>query len=184
MPRMGERHIASLAAGSLVLEPVKKAHAAELLEPLSEPFLYEFVPDEPPADLSALQQRFSRLERGLSPDGDEDCLCWVIRKDGTAAGLIQATLNTMGQAFIGYDVFRPYRRQGVAKLAVMAVLRHLGRQTGAKEALAYVDTRNQASIAVLRSLGFRQRRMIPGADLIRGQPSDEYEFTTALPVIF
>jgi RimJ/RimL family protein N-acetyltransferase len=171
-------------AGNLLLEPVKKALAAELLEPLREPSLYEFVIDEPPDTLTSLEQRFWRLERELSPDSEDTCYGWIIRKDGSPAGLLQAACNDDRQAFIGYEVFAPYRRQGVAKAAVSAVLGFLARKTDTLQVLAYVDTRNQASIRVLLSIGFSQRRLIPGAAWFRGSVSDEWEFERVLPARF
>jgi RimJ/RimL family protein N-acetyltransferase len=179
--RKGERHIEPLAAGSLILEPVKKALAAELLEPLREPSLYDFVVDLPPESVGELEKRFGRLERELSPECDDTCYGWIIRRDGTPAGLLQATCNNDRQAFIGYEVFRPFRRQGVAKAAVNAVIGFLARATDTQQVIAYVDTRNEASIGLLLSLGFSQLRLIQGADWFKGSVSDELEFGRDLP---
>jgi len=182
--RKGERHIEPLEAGSLVLDPVKKALAAELLDPLREPSLYDFVVDLPPESVGELEQRFERLERELSPECDDTCYGWIIRRDGTPAGLLQATCNDDRQAFIGYEVFAPFRRQGVAKAAVSAVLGFLGRATATQQVIAYVDTRNEASINLLLSLGFSRRRLIKGADWFKGCVSDEFEFERYLPPRF
>lgn len=181
MLRKGERHIEPLEAGILVLQPVKRALAAELLEPLREPSLYDFVVDLPPASLDEVEQRFDRLERELSPECDDTCYGWIIRKDGTPAGLLQATCNSNRQAFIGYEVFSPFRRQGVAKVAVGAVLGFLAGATDTQQVIAYVDTRNDASIALLLSLGFSRLRLIQGADWFKGSVSDELEFGLDLP---
>jgi len=182
--RKGQRHIEPLEAGSLILEPVKKAHAAELLEPLREPSLYDFVVDLPPECLAELEQRFERLERELSPECDDTCYGWIIRRDGTPAGLLQATCNDDRQAFIGYEVFKPFRRQGVAKAAVGAVLGFLRRATDTQHVIAYVDTRNEPSINLLLSAGFSRRRLIKGADWFKGSVSDELEFERHLPSRF
>jgi len=180
----GQRHIEPLEAGSLVLDPVKKALAAELLEPLREPSLYDFVVDLPPASVGELEQRFERLERELSPECDDTCYGWIIRRDGTPAGLLQATCNNDRQAFIGYEVFKPFRRQGVAKASVGAVLRFLARATATQQVIAYVDTRNEASIGLLLSLGFSKLRLIQGADWFKGSVSDELEFGRDLSARF
>jgi len=180
VPRKGDQHIEPLAAGSLILEPVKKALAAELLEPLREPSLYDFVVDLPPESVAEVELRFERLERELSPECDDTCYAWIIRRDGTPAGLLQATCNSEHQAFVGYEVFRPFRRQGVARAAVVAVLGFLARATGTQQVIAYVDTRNEASIGLLLSLGFSQRRLIKGADWFKGSVSDELEFELGL----
>jgi RimJ/RimL family protein N-acetyltransferase len=134
------------------------------------------VVDLPPESVGELEQRFERLERELSPECDDTCYGWIIRRDGTPAGLLQATCNNGRQAFIGYEVFAPFRRQGVAKAAVSAVLGFLGRATATQQVIAYVDTRNEASINLLLSLGFSRRRLIKGADWFKGSVSDEFEF--------
>lgn len=184
MPHPGERRIEPLTAGTLVLEPVTRAHAAELLAPLREPSLYEFAPEEPPANLAALEQRFSRLEIGLSPDSSDTCFCWVIRQNGAAAGLVQATCNGNGQAFVAYETFSAHRRQGVAGTAVAAVLAFLARATATTQVLAYVDTANVASIRLLASLGFTKCRLIPGASYVRGEIRAEFEFEHRLNIDF
>jgi RimJ/RimL family protein N-acetyltransferase len=63
------------------------------------------------------------------------------------------------------------------------MLSHLSRLHLADLALAYVDTRNAASIAVLARLGFSRVRTIEGADYFKNAVSDEYEYvrTMSLP---
>jgi ribosomal-protein-alanine N-acetyltransferase len=173
-----------LSAGNLVLEPVTRAHAAELLEPLREPSLYEFVDDEPPQDEAALEQRLASLEAQQPVDGDGIVFAWVLRTGTRACGLLQATCNDAGQAFIGYEVFEAFRRQGLARAAVATVLEFLECNSRTSQVLAYVDTRNEASIRMLQSLGFSNRRRIDGAAWFACHVSDEFEFELLFPARF
>ena len=61
----------------------------------------------------------------------------------------------IGRAEIGYTVFEKFRGQGYAKEAAGALVRWAFRQ-GEKEVYATVSPDNVASLAVVRSLGFRQ----------------------------
>jgi RimJ/RimL family protein N-acetyltransferase len=61
----------------------------------------------------------------------------------------------IGRAEIGYTVFEKFRGQGYAKEAAGALVRWAFRR-GEKEVYATVSPDNAASLAVVRSLGFRQ----------------------------
>lgn len=176
--------IGRLETPLLALEPLQASHAAELFEALQDPTLYQFIPQNPPASAASLAERYAGLEQRFSPDRKELWLNWVLRKEGAAAGLVQATCNAQSQAFVAYEIFVRHRRQGLARHAVTMMLNHLTQSRLAATALAYVDTRNQASIATLESLKFSRRRFLKGADYFKGQVSDEYEYERPLSANF
>lgn len=176
--------IERLQTPALTLEPLLLSHAAELFEDLQDPTLYTFIPQDPPSSKASLEERYARLEQRFSPDRNELWLNWVLRKSGDVAGLVQATCNEQSQVFIAYEVFQRHRRQGLARLAVSLMLNHLAQKRLATTALAYVDTRNQASIATLETLQFTRIRLLRGADYFKGQVSDEYEYERPLPADF
>jgi len=175
--------IERLSAPPLILEPLIEQHAAILFPLFQDPALYTFVPEDPPQSLELLQARFRTLEGRRSPERDELWLNWVVMLDGNPAGLVQATCRSDRKLFVAYEVFDGFRRRGVAVGAVSLMLSHLSRLHLADLALAYVDTRNAASIAVLARLGFSRVRKIDGADYFKNAVSDEYEFlrTMTLP---
>lgn len=176
--------IERLQTPALTLEPLLVSHAAELFADLQDPTLYKFIPQDPPTSQASLEERYARLEQRFSPDRKELWLNWVLRKSGDAAGLVQATCNEHSQVFIAYEIFQRHRRQGLARLAVSLMLNHLAQKRLATTALAYVDTRNQASIATLETLQFTRIRLLEGADYFKGQVSDEYEYERPLPADF
>jgi [ribosomal protein S5]-alanine N-acetyltransferase len=63
--------------------------------------------------------------------------------------------EVVGRAEIGYSVFTAYRGQGYAKEAAGALVRWAFRR-GEKQVYASVSPDNQASLAVVRALGFTQ----------------------------
>jgi len=172
--------IERLSSPPLILEPLVERHAAILFSLLQDPALYEFVPEDAPKSLEQLQSRFRMLEGRRSPDGDELWLNWAVLVDGEAAGLVQATCRLDRKLFVAYEVFDGFRRRGVAVGAVRLMLSHLSKFHLADLALAYVDTRNAASIAVLARLGFSRVRRIEGADYFKNAVSDEFEYVRTM----
>lgn len=168
--------IERLSASPLILEPLLERHAEVLFPLFQDPSLYTFVPEDPPRSLEQLKSRFRTLEGRRSPEGDELWLNWVVEYEGMPAGLIQATCRLDRKLFVAYEVFDGFRRRGIAVAAVRLMLSHLSRHKLADLALAYVDTRNVASIAVLSRLGFSRVRRIEGADYFKNAVSDEYEY--------
>jgi RimJ/RimL family protein N-acetyltransferase len=170
----------TLNAPGLVLEPLAVAHAGELFPSLQNPALYTYIPHDPPPSLDALCARYARLARRRSPDGKELWLNWVVRRDCAAVGTVQATCRSDDVAYVAYDVFVPFQRQGLATKAVSTMLDHLQASAGVVTAKALVDTRNTASIRLLERLGFSRIRLIENADHFKGARSDEYEYARQL----
>ena len=162
----------------LLLEPLKPDHAAGLNEPLQDERLYRFIPQDPPASLRALEDRYGFLSARRSPDGREAWLNWAVleRRSGDYAGTIEATVHENLEATIAYTVFVPYQRQGLAAEACGRLLEHLfdGYRVGV--VAAEIDTRNVASIALVESLGFRRVAFQKDADHFKGSSSDEYRY--------
>ncbi|MGI4978586.1 MAG: GNAT family N-acetyltransferase [Janthinobacterium lividum] len=159
------------------LEPLRVDHAPAMLPGLSDPAAYAFLPDDPPAGLAALQARYRRQAAGRSPDGSALWLNWIIRRapDGAPLGYTQATV-TAGLATLAYHVFPPHWRQGIGRAALAATLDLVFALDDVTLARALVDTRNDASRALLASLGFTATRTIERADFFKGAPSDETRF--------
>ena len=170
-----------IQSARLSLEPLIAAHADVLHAPLSDPALYTFLPGDPPKSVEALRVRYQRLETLRSPDGSELWLNWAVRKiGGDYVGLVEATVRADASAHFAYFVLRPFQRQGFAAEAVEAVLIHLQRDLGLRQARALLDTRNETSWRLLERLGFRRARTISGADHFKGAASDEYEYVREL----
>lgn len=90
-------------------------------------------------------------------------------------GYTQVTL-TGEDALVAYHVFPAFWRQGIATSAMKLTLADIFRRPGIKTAHAFVDTRNTASIALLKTLGFNLVRTISDADFFKGTTSNEFEF--------
>ncbi len=140
-----------LLTARLLLEPVRSEHAASLFAPLQDPRLYTYIPDDPPTSLEALQDRYRRWERRISPDGREVWLNWIARAlaSGEWVGTFQATITEDHQALLAYMIFPSYQRQGFACEGCLSVIEHLVERYGVKFIAAEIDMRNASSIALL-----------------------------------
>jgi RimJ/RimL family protein N-acetyltransferase len=81
----------------LLIEPLTRAHAAELFPGLNDPGLHEFIGGEP-LTLAELTARYARWESRRSPDGTYHWCNWLIRRlaDRAAIGTLQATVPVAG----------------------------------------------------------------------------------------
>ncbi|WP_342238181.1 GNAT family N-acetyltransferase [Inquilinus sp. OTU3971] len=167
----------SIAAGELRLEPLRPDHAERLFDGLADPTLYRFIPQEPPADATALRARFERLAARRSPAGDQAWLNWAIRlADDSYAGLVEATVDSTGATDIAYFVLRRCQGCGIGRRAVGAVVEALAAEPAVTAIGASIDTRNAASVALVEALGFERTGLIRDADQFKGGPSDEFRY--------
>jgi RimJ/RimL family protein N-acetyltransferase len=139
---------------TLRLEPLSAAHADEMFGVMSAPAIYAFIPEEPPASIAALRQRYLQLERG-SANGQQRWLNWIVRLDsGQCAGYVQATIHPTLTADFAFVLAPRYWGQGVAYEACGAALPHLASEFGVRAVFATVDPRNSRSVRLLERLGF------------------------------
>lgn len=58
---------------------------------------------------------------------------------------------------LGYSIFPPFRRRGYARESCLAVMEYAGEELGATEFLVRIHRSNAPSLALARSLGFREK---------------------------
>ena len=135
-----------------------RAHAFEMFSALSDPAIYRYIDEAPPATVEALAERYARLETRQSGDGSEKWLNWIVRETATqrAVGFVQATVKEDGTAFVAYVIAPGAQRKGFAREATESMLGELKSTYSASPFRANVDHHNAPSIAVLRHLGFRE----------------------------
>jgi len=140
----------------LILEPLRFAHAEEMVDVLADWQLYSFTGGTPPS-LPALQDRYARQVVGRSPGDSERWFNWILRVRSTqaAAGYVQATVVEAPAevvAFIAWLTGVRHQRLGYAGEAATAMAGWL-RSRGVGQLIADVHPEHLASIAVARRLG-------------------------------
>jgi ribosomal-protein-alanine N-acetyltransferase len=168
----------TLSTTRLTLEPLHREHASALFNGLSDPALYRYLSDTPPADLASIAERIARIAGGQSP-GAADLWCdWMIRRntDGRLVGTVQATLEAdmPDVALIGIIVFPPFWHQRIGTDALACLLDCLFGHYGCRAAEARIDTRNFWSLALFTGQGFVTTALLPDVDFFAGQTSDEF----------
>ena len=142
----------------LRLEPLMAVHAPALFPVISDPALYTWIDQGPPASAQRLEAVYRRVEGRRSPDGRELWLNWALFHDPTPAplGYVQASVAADGRAWVAYMLGRSTWGQGYAAEAVAAMLQHLVGTVGVRQAMAMVEQDNARSIALVRRLGFHR----------------------------
>ena len=145
----------TLSASGMQLEPQTAAHAEAMFAVLNDSAVFTYIDEAPPASVTALRDRYARLETRLSADGREHWLNWVIRLDGgPLAGFVQATVVPNGLAWIAFVLGRGHWGRNHAWHASRAMLDELASRYGVTRWLATADRDNRRSIALLKRLGF------------------------------
>jgi len=146
-----------LVTARLTLEPLQVADAEELASLISDPALYGHIGDPPgEADLAA---RYRRQARGVSDDGRQGWINWVLRlrDGGEAVGVVQATLSERDGVLAGelaWIIATASQGAGLASEAGAAVAGSL-RTLGVASLSVHIHPDNKASAAVARRLGLR-----------------------------
>lgn len=103
---------------------------------------------------------------------------FVIEKDGRAIG----TAGMHKDTEIGFLLHPDYWRQGIGAEAMRTIIPYLFSQTDARELTADVDPRNDASVGLLKSLGFHETHRAKNTFCINGEWSDSVYFALTRPV--
>ena len=147
----------TIETARLTLEPLQVEHAAEMVEVLSAPALYEFTGGAPPS-LERLRARYARQAVGHSPDGRQGWLNWIAREreTGVAVGTVQATLDRTRdgrlEAEIAWVIGAARQRRGYATEAAGAMVEWL-RAQGIKRSPPHIHPDHEASMGVASRLG-------------------------------
>jgi [ribosomal protein S5]-alanine N-acetyltransferase len=139
----------------LRLEPLATVHAEPMFSVLSDPLLHAYLDSPPPDSIEQLRQSYVRLSAGVSPDGSQRWLNWIVVLPGVGPiGFVQATV-VGASAWIGYLLGRAHWSRGYATEATRAMLGHLASVHETSLFRATVEVANSRSITLLQGLGFR-----------------------------
>jgi RimJ/RimL family protein N-acetyltransferase len=162
MPTVSGRLAAEpLRTARLLLEPLRVEHAREMAAVLADPSLYEHTGGAAPSE-AELETRYRRQVGGVSPDGREAWLNWVLRARDTAAavGIVQATVRDDARgrrAELAWVIGAAHQGAGLATEAASAAMRWL-RTRGVSAFDAHIAPGHTASEAVARKLGMEPTR--------------------------
>jgi ribosomal-protein-alanine N-acetyltransferase len=159
-------------------EPVEPRHAAAMAELLADPHIHRFLSSDPPTR-AQLERQYGYLTTGKSPDGAEHWLTWILLpRDGEQdpVGYVQATIREPETVTIAYVIGPAHWGQGLAREATAAMLDTVFGRYDVGCAIAEMDTRNEASIRLVESLGFWRVDTVFNAASFRGATSHEHVY--------
>ena len=159
----------------LALEPLTRAHAAEMFEALADPELYTYLPLSLPESVEALAERYARLARGYPDTEDELWLNWVVRDraTGAAIGHVQATIYEDLTADLTCVLAAGSWGRGFASEALRAALGELWGRHGVERVEIALDNRNLRGALVAERLGFSVVDVREARDYHTARPTSE-----------
>jgi RimJ/RimL family protein N-acetyltransferase len=170
----------TLRTERLRLEPLRADDAPAMFAGMADAALFAYIDAEPPSTVAALALRYARITAPGAGAPDR-WLNWTmrLRATGEPAGLVEVTLGRDGIATIAYFTFARHMRQGLAREACAAVVDALRSDFGAREVVATMDVRNEASWRLAEALGLaRDARTEPSS--LRGAPTRDYRYRRRL----
>ncbi len=137
----------------VTIRPLKVEDAAAMVGVLGSTELYRYIGGEPPTQ-EQLSKLYARQTVGLSPDGSQQWLNWVVLDEGgTPVGYVQASRPLhVTTAEIAWVIGVPWQGRGYATRAVALMLEELASQ-GVDEVVADIHPANTASEGVARRVG-------------------------------
>ncbi|HET6554430.1 MAG TPA: GNAT family protein [Dyella sp.] len=165
-----------LATARLRLDALQVHDAATLFAYRSDPEVARYQGWRP--DSLADAERFIRnqIDAPASSPGQWFQRAIRRRSDGALMGDLGCCLSSDGQAEFGITVAQSEQGNGVAREALEAWLGLLFGRLDVHRVHASVDPRNTASMALLRSLGFRQEAHFRESLRFRGEWVDDVIF--------
>jgi ribosomal-protein-alanine N-acetyltransferase len=144
-----------LETDRLILEPIGEIHASEMAALLADPDLHTFVPSDPPT-LEQLKTQYKYWESRISPKEDELWLNWVgrLKSNSKIVGHFQAGVKASLEANIAYTIGKEFQRQGFAYEGLTKIIELLFEEITAGSVKAWIDTRNLASINLVKKNGY------------------------------
>lgn len=102
---------------------------------------------------------------------------WAIEHDGVVAGNIDAELEAMGRAIVGWGIARPLWRQGLTSEAARAVIEWGFETWPVRRADATASASNVGSWRVMEKLGMRREGVLRSHREDRGAAADEVVYS-------
>lgn len=156
--------VTTISTARLRLEPLRVDDAEAMVTVLGDEGMYEFTGGRPPS-LEQLRDRYEHLAVGRSSDGAELWCNWIVwLPDGTAIGVLQATIEAAGTgAAVAWEVGVAWQGRGLASEAAAAIVGWLVEQ-GVDDITAHIHPHHAASAGVAARAG-----LVPTADVVDGE---------------
>lgn len=162
----------------IVLEKLNHEHAEHLYEILQDDRIYAYIPENAPESIHSLKERYKFLEKG-SLKHEELWLNYAIFSlhEKKYIGTLQATIMLKKNSIlIAYLLDPKVWGKGYGTKSLSMMMNELELKYKKFRFCAYIDSRNERSIRLVKNLGFTCVDYIENADFFKGSPSHEFVF--------
>jgi ribosomal-protein-alanine N-acetyltransferase len=157
----------------LILRAAKQADLLDLFAIFSDPRAMQYWSTAPHETPERTQENLERL----IASADRQLTYFVIEMDQRAIGT--AGMHKIGE--VGFLLHPDYWRQGIVSEAMNAIIPYLFSVTDHARLTADADPRNEASVGILKSLGFEETHSAERTFCINGEWSDSVYFALQRP---
>ena len=150
-----------LETGRLVLRRLRLSDAESLFAILSDQKVARFYDDEAFTEIAQAREQIEAWDRGFD---EWRAIRWGIVPRGTDAVIgtcgYYGFHRWHGRGSLGYELARPYWRQGMMTEALAAIIGFGFREVGLNRIQATVMPENEASIKLLEKLAFQREGLL------------------------
>ena len=169
---MADQTFTVIETERLVLRRFRKDDAVAFSTYRSAPEVARYQSWETPFPLASAQEFVAGM-LACHPDIEGEWFQFAVALRGSGGLIGDVAMHVLdgdpGSVEIGYTLAPAHAGHGFASEAVAAIVDYVFRQRGKHEVMAWTDTRNTSSVALLKRLGFvcdaasRQRTLFKGA---------------------
>lgn len=162
-----------IVTARLILRPIGPADFDDVHSYMSRPDVARWLP-EPPYTLEKSRDRHPGYSARTRFEHDGELILLAIEHDTLVIGDLDLTVRSMsaGLVEIGWRLHPDHQGKGLATEAAAALLELAFDTIGARRAIASLDARNGASIAMCERLGMRLEAHHVGDRWFKGEWSD------------
>ncbi|EBA11701.1 GNAT family N-acetyltransferase [Roseobacter sp. CCS2] len=163
----------TLRTERLILRAAKQGDLLDLFAIFSDPRAMRYWSTAAHENPERTQQNLDRL----IASAEQQLTYFVIEKDGRAIG----TAGMHKTDEVGFLLHPDYWRQGIVSEAMNAIIPYLFEITDHAQLTADADPRNEASVGILKLLGFQETHRAEKTFCINGEWSDSVYFALQRP---
>ena len=163
----------TLKTKRLTLRAAKQDDLHALFAIFSDPCAMQFWSTAPHETPARTQENLDRLIASAA----EQLVYFVIEMNGRVIG----TAGMHKDNEVGFLLHPDYWRKGIVTEAMDAIIPYLFAETDVTELTADADPRNEASVGLLKSLGFQETHRAKNTFCINGAWSDSVYFALPRP---
>jgi ribosomal-protein-alanine N-acetyltransferase len=164
----------------LILRPITLDDAEFWIRNFSDPDVVEETAFEPPRDIGAAKEEIATYCMKLFSENAG--IRWGITINGSnqligTAGYDGWTKERGYHATLGYDLLREHRRKGIMREALTAIIDYGFETMKLHRIQVMIDPLNEASIKLVKGLGFIREGVLREDQYFRGQFKDDVVYS-------